>query len=316
MRGVGDPGIIGRDRPRGHRRRPEDAEAVERARGRRGRLARGGVRPGRVLVGRRRAGERDDLAQHVDEQPRQREIRPGRVGGDVEQHDEALAAPVGGDQRRAVGEARPGLGGEARLGLGEDLPRDRDLGRRGEAEERARRARTAARRLGVSQDRAPPSVRPPRRSSVGVRSSAVAASRAPAKRISTPPFSTNCASASWAGPAAHAHVGERERRRLFRDEGDDRVGRAVAPLADFGEGRQRARQIIGRRQQRLGGVGARPRGDRDAPPLPAFVEQRQAPAERSSAIVSSRRRCAIRSADRISPSRRARRRNRSRSRRS
>ncbi len=58
----------------------------------------------------------------------------------------------------------------------------------------------AAMCLGVSQDSAPPSVRPPRRRAVGIRSSSPAARRVPAKRISTPPPSTNSASLSWAGP--------------------------------------------------------------------------------------------------------------------
>ena len=87
----------------------------------------------------RRIGFGHDSTQHVDEQARQRQIRPGRVGGDVEQHDEAFAAPLGGDERGAVGEARPGLLGQSGLRLGEHLARNGDFVRRGEAEEWAAR---------------------------------------------------------------------------------------------------------------------------------------------------------------------------------
>ncbi len=59
-----------------------------------------------------------------------------------------------------------------------------------------------ARVSGLSQDRAPPKVRPPRRRSTGSRSSAGApARREPAKRSSTPPSSTKRASRSCATPA-------------------------------------------------------------------------------------------------------------------
>ncbi len=59
----------------------------------------------------------------------------------------------------------------------------------------------AASCCGCSQESEPPSVRPPRRSFTGMRSSSAAASRGPAKRTSTPPSSTHRASFSRASPA-------------------------------------------------------------------------------------------------------------------
>ena len=46
-----------------------------------------------------------------------------------------------------------------------------------------------------------------------------------------------------------------------------------ARLADFGEGRQGAPDVVDRRQQRLRDVGAGARDDRDAPSAPALVDQ-------------------------------------------
>ena len=90
MARVAGAGEIGADRRGLGRRRPERAEAVEGAIGRARRLAArllGGAR-----LGRRRPGAGDDPAQHVDEKAGQRQVRPGRVGGDMEEDDQALAA--------------------------------------------------------------------------------------------------------------------------------------------------------------------------------------------------------------------------------
>src|SRR5947208_8308949 len=59
----------------------------------------------------------------------------------------------------------------------------------------------AASCCGCSHDSEPPSVRPPRRSFTGMRSSSAAARRGPAKRTSTPPSSIHLASYSRASPA-------------------------------------------------------------------------------------------------------------------
>ena len=58
----------------------------------------------------------------------------------------------------------------------------------------------AASCCGCSHESEPPSVRPPRRSFTGMRSSSAAASRGPAKRTSTPPASTQRARRSRGSP--------------------------------------------------------------------------------------------------------------------
>ena len=85
----------------------------------------------------RRVGFRHDPAQHIDEDTRQRQIRPGGVGGHVEQDDETFAAPLSGDERGSVGETRPRLLRQSRLRLGEHLTRHRHFVRRRKAKERA-----------------------------------------------------------------------------------------------------------------------------------------------------------------------------------
>ena len=84
-----------------------------------------------------RIGFGHDSTQHLDEQARQRQIRPGGVSRHMEQHDETLPAPLGGDERRPVSETRPGLLGKPSLRLGEHLTRHCHFIRRGKAKERA-----------------------------------------------------------------------------------------------------------------------------------------------------------------------------------
>ncbi len=133
--GAGVRGKISRHRPRRRRRRDEAAEAVEHA-ARRQRFVRG-RRLGLVGVGDlRRTGERDDALEHIDEGAGKRQVGPARVAGDVEQHDQALAAPCRGDERSAVGERRPGVLAERRIRLGQHLPADGHVIGHGHAVER------------------------------------------------------------------------------------------------------------------------------------------------------------------------------------
>ena len=127
--------------------------------------------------------------------------------------------------------------------------------------------------LGVSHDRAPPSWRPPRRRSVGIRSSSPAASRLPAKRSRTPPLSRKFTIASCCGPGRDAHVGERENRRPFRQERDDGVACGIMRFADVRKGLERPPEIVARSEQRLGDVGARAGGDGDASPARPIVDE-------------------------------------------
>jgi hypothetical protein len=82
-------------------RRAERAEAIENARLRRDRSAALRI-AGPAPVGLRDAGQVDDPPQHFDERAGQRQVRPARVGADMEQDERALAAPLAGDERRAV----------------------------------------------------------------------------------------------------------------------------------------------------------------------------------------------------------------------
>ena len=103
-----------RNRPSAGRRRAEYAEAVENSRRGYHVACRAPPAAGRVRVsGRRRAGQRHDPLEHFDEGARQRQVGPARVGGDVEEHDHALAAPRRGHQRRTVAECRPCVLGKA-----------------------------------------------------------------------------------------------------------------------------------------------------------------------------------------------------------
>ena len=136
MIGVGAAGEVRRHRPRGRRRRAECAEAVEHA-ARRQRLRARPSAPTRSAFAGRVPASADDALEHVDEGAGERQVRPARVGGDVKQHDHALAAARGGDQRRAVGERRPGAVGQAGVRLGQHLPRHRHVVRHRHAVERA-----------------------------------------------------------------------------------------------------------------------------------------------------------------------------------
>ena len=115
-------------------RRDVDAIAVEGQSGSHGLVLR--IAGLRIRIA-RRAGQRDDPAQHVDEEARQGQVRPGGIGGDVEEHDHPVAALVGGHDRRSVGQRGPGPRLQVAVGLGEDLAADADLVRHGEAEEGA-----------------------------------------------------------------------------------------------------------------------------------------------------------------------------------
>ena len=180
----------------------------------------------RVAFGRRRGLRlRDDPAQHVDEQAGHRQVRPGRVGGDVEEHDQPLAAPLGGDERRAVGEPRPGLVGEAGVRLGQHLPGHGHLVGRGEAEERARRVerRDVLRRLPRERAAEQAAAAPQRRSASDRRRRRRAACRrsAAARRR----CSTKLSDRVMLRAGRDAHVGEHQHRRLFGEQRDDRIAR-------------------------------------------------------------------------------------------
>ncbi len=66
--------------------------------------------------------ETEQTAEHFDVKAGERQIRPFGRGGDVDHHQPALPALVGGDQRRAVGQPRPSPLRQIERGFGQHLP--------------------------------------------------------------------------------------------------------------------------------------------------------------------------------------------------
>ena len=225
-----------------------------------------------VGFGGRGAGFGDHPAQHVDEQPRQRQVRPGRVGGDVEEDDEALAAPRRGDERRAVGEARPGLVGEARLRLGQHLPADGHFVGDGETEKRAALLEGRDVFRGLPRQRAPEgpaAASERRRDEVVVASGEARAGEADEDAAVVEKPGDGVAFR----PRGDAHVGQHENRGLLGEQRNDRIAGRIAPFADVGVGRERAPDIVAGRDQRLRGVGCGAGSDRHPAPSGAVVDQ-------------------------------------------
>ena len=127
----------------------------------------------------------------------------------MEKDDQAFAAALGGDERRAVGEARPDFGGEVGGGFGQDLAVDDDRCIEGKAGKGAGLGKglQGLRRF-PGQARCP-SARPPSRKVTGISGSCAAAMRGPAKRKSRPPRSTQAAIMLLLVLRQHADIGER-----------------------------------------------------------------------------------------------------------
>ena len=138
--GVEDLG--GRDRLRRRRRALQQAEAVQHLQGcqhvgRGGGIGILGV-AGQTVHAAAQIAEAGDAAQHLNEQAGQRQVRPVRIGGDVEEHQLAVAALGGRHQRRAVLQPRPHLHvGTERGRIGQHLAVDEDVGARRQAGEQA-----------------------------------------------------------------------------------------------------------------------------------------------------------------------------------
>ena len=132
----------------------------------------------------------------------------------------------------------------------------------------------AASGCGWSQLRLPPSMRPPRRSFTGTRSSSEPARRGPGEAHQ------HAAVLDPGGePVARfardvADVGQDDHRHVLLDEAAHRFGgRARLGQPHVGERIERAGEIEGRGEQRLRGVGGRAGDDADGAPAPALVEQ-------------------------------------------
>ena len=225
----------------------EAAIAVEQAIGR-DRLR---ARPVLGRLGPCGAREGDDPAQHLDEGAGERQVRPARIGGDVEEDQPALAGRGGGDERRAVGERRPGALGEVAVGLGQHLALDQRRRRERPCRRRGSPRRRCASGCGVSQVRLPPRTRSPWRSRTGTSASVAAARRGPAKRTSVPPSRD---------PVRHRFL-DVGRQRADVGHGDDR-GAALDQLGHGDGGIGVAR--LARRRRRAGRRGRCNRAAREA----------------------------------------------------
>ena len=265
----GAAGVAGGDRPGIVRRRPEHAEAVEDA-GRRHHLASGA---GAVAVGGRgRAGERNDALEHVDERAGHRQVRPARVGADMEQDDHALAARLRGDQRRAVGERRPGAIGERGVGLGQHLAvhghvgRHRHVGERALARERRELLRLVPAQRAAERAAAAAQLH---RNEIVVAGGEPRAGEAHQHAAVLDPLGQ-----ALARFGDIADVGEDDHRQPLVQELVDRLRRRAAiGLPHIGKRIERARQIVGRGQQRLCGVGGGAGDDADRAAAPALVKE-------------------------------------------
>ena len=249
-------------------RRGEVAVAVEQAIGRN--QLRGGIGTLAAAGGGR---EGDDSPQHVDEGARKRQVRPARVGGDVEEDQPALAGLGGGDQRRAVGERRPGAVGECPVGFGKNLARDGDVVGHGEACERALvgKARQRLRCLPgqAAAERAVAAAQGDRDQRVG--------------GGGQPGSGEAHEDAAVAHPFGHrvldiggqvADVGHGDHRDVAVDQrrhGHGGVG--LVRVAHVGEGLDGARDVVERRKQRLGAFHRCAGEEADAPTAEAVVEQ-------------------------------------------
>ncbi len=272
MIGRGACGIIRRHRPRGRRRRDEIAETVEHA-ARRHHFAHAlGLRLGGVgdAGG---AGERDDAPEHFDESAGQRQIGPARVAGDVEQHDQALAAARGGDQRRAIGQRRPSIVAQRGVGLRQDLARDGDVARHRHAVERALAGKCRQRlRLVPAQTAAEDAAAAPQLYGHQI---VIGRGEPGAGETHQHAAVLDPARQAIVGVAGDiADVGEDQHGQVLIEEMRHRVRRRFALREPHvGEGIERPHDVIARRQQRFRQFDAGAGGDADGAAAPALVEQ-------------------------------------------
>ena len=184
-----------------------------------------------------------------------------------------LPRALRGDQRRAVGERRPGAVGERGVGLGQHLAGDRDVGRHRHAEERAL-AREGGELLRLVPAQAPPRTRPPRRSlhrhevvvGGGEPRTGEAHQHAavldPARRAARAPRATLPTS-------ARISIGRRcSMNWLTACAGEPRSASRTSA-----NGSSARDEIEGRGEQRLRGVGGRAGDHADRASAPALVEQ-------------------------------------------
>ena len=253
----------------------ECAKAVQHA-GRRHDLCRTAARRfvGRVagLCGCARSGQSHQAAQHVDECAGQGEIRPARVSRDMEEHDQSLAAALGGDERGAVGKRRPGSIGELRVGLGQHLAGDGDVGRDRHAVERAL-ARESGELLRLvpaqaAAERAAAAAQLHRHELV-VGAGEVRPGKAHKHAAIVDPFVELIERL-----VDVADIGKDQHRQFAVEELGNGFRRSNAfGKSHVGERIKRARKVVGRADQRLRTIRGRSGYDADRAPPPALVQE-------------------------------------------
>ena len=220
----------------------------------------------------RRVRFRHDPAQHIDEQTRQGKIRPGGVSGHMEQHYEALAAPLGGHERRPVRKTRPSFLRSSSLRLGKHLTGYRHLARSGKAEEWTARLERRDMLSGSPRTKRRPAnaLRDEERWRLRYLRQQRDVSRKAQQYAAVVEELSYCVEfRAW----RDAHVGEDEHGGLLVEQRHDRIGGSIMPFADVGEWLQGPLEIIAGREQRLGDVRACARCDGDPTTARAFVDE-------------------------------------------
>ncbi len=191
----------------------------------------------------------------------------------MKQYNQPLAAALSGHQRGAVGERGPGALGQRGIGLGQHLAAHADVARHHHAEERAL-AREGVELLRLLPRQAAAENTPAAsefyRHEIVVGGREMRTGKAHQHATVVEP-----AHEAVARLGDVAHVGEDHHRQPLLDELVHGLRRRAAIGEPYiGEGPERAREVVGRGQKRLRGVGGRSGDDADRAPPPALVEQR------------------------------------------
>ena len=272
MFGACRPIKAGRNALRDKAGRAERAKPVEKAHRRESRRI--GDHLGPFAARRRRLSSHGaDPFQHLNEKSRDRQIRPIGVGVDVKQHDQPLPASFRGHERRAVGQAGPGLVRKSRIGLGEHLPLHRDVFRSRQAEEGARGVKLGERLWlfpghGPAEHAAVPAQAHGQQTIVGV------GETRPCETNERPAFFDEARHRVECLARREPDIGEPHDIGLFGEQRLHRIHNAGTRRADLGEGRKRFFEVVERREQRLRLIGGAASDQRHALHFRARVEKR------------------------------------------
>ena len=191
----------------------------------------------------------------------------------MEQHDDSLAAPLEGRERRSIGEPRPGLGGKAGVGFGQNLSDNSDIGGNGEAVERAVLVELGEPLRAVPRHRAAEHAAVAPQPHGGQIVGVVGEPR-PGETQQHPALFDKGRQRVEGFARRDLFVSENKDIRAIGEGGEHRIGVAGIGFQQQREGRQRLVEIMDRRQQRLRRVGGLAADDGDAPHAAARVDQR------------------------------------------